>query len=240
MKYHENGDLHSYIDKAKGMLCWKDIIVILWEISGGIEHIHKSELIHVNLHGGNLLVENEHDSVYIVDMELYGPANKKISNQIYGVVPYVAPEILKGNPPTKASDIYSFGIILWIISAGIRPWCNRPHDLELATEICFGLRPEIIDGTPNAYIQLMTRCWNSNPTMRPTAAQLYDILGSWVNAICDDPNPSELSHQFDVAEEKKILYSEQNQFHRQIHPQAFYTSRHLYFPSLIGSTRSDE
>ncbi|CAI2166050.1 12504_t:CDS:2 [Funneliformis geosporum] len=112
-------------------------------------------------------------------MELYGPANKKISNQIYGVVPYVAPEILKGNPPTKASDIYSFGIILWIISAGIRPWCNRPHDLELATEICFGLRPEIIDGTPNAYIQLMTRCWNSNPTMRPTAAQLYDILGSW-------------------------------------------------------------
>ncbi|CAI2174324.1 14741_t:CDS:2 [Funneliformis geosporum] len=79
----------------------------------------------------------------------------------------------------KASDIFGFGIIMWTLSAGIRPWCNRPHDLELATEICFGLRPEIIDGTPNAYIQLMTRCWHPDPLKRPTASELYDLLGSW-------------------------------------------------------------
>ena len=36
---------------------------MLWEISGGIEYIHENGLVHGNLHGGNLLVENEQDSV---------------------------------------------------------------------------------------------------------------------------------------------------------------------------------
>ncbi|CAI2186051.1 7359_t:CDS:2 [Funneliformis geosporum] len=107
---------------------------------------------------------------------LHGPVNKINSNEIYGVLPYVAPEILKGNPPTKASDIYSFGIIMWTLSAGIRPWCNKPHDLKLAKEICSGLRPEIIDGTPNVYIQLMTQCLHSDSSKRPTASQLYESI----------------------------------------------------------------
>ena len=155
---------------------------------------------------GNLLVENEPDSVdmLIADVGLHGPIDKIDKIETYRVLPYVAPEVLKGNPPTKASDIYSFGIIMWTLSAGVRPWHYRAHDLRLASEICFGLRPEIVDGTPNAYIQLMTQCWHSDPSKRPTASKLYDLLGSWVTAICDDPDPSELSDQFDIAEEKNF------------------------------------
>ncbi|CAB4408134.1 unnamed protein product [Rhizophagus irregularis] len=109
MRYYENGDLHSYLDKAQGMLCWSDIVDMLWGISGGIENIHKSGLIHGHLHGG-----------------------------------------------------------------------------------------------------------------------------SWTFAIYDDPDPSELSDQFNIAEEKKFSDSERNKFQqRKIHPQAFYTSRLLYFPELI-------
>ncbi|CAI2186756.1 5690_t:CDS:2, partial [Funneliformis geosporum] len=108
-------------------------------------------------------------------------------NESYGVLPYVAPELLQGISPTKASDIYSFGIIMWTLSAGIRPWCNRPHDLELATLICLGNRPEIFEGTPNVYSQLMKQCWHPDPLKRPTASHLYELLGNWVSAICDDP-----------------------------------------------------
>ncbi|CAI2166048.1 12503_t:CDS:2 [Funneliformis geosporum] len=117
----------------------------------------------------------------------------KNSNGFYGVLPYIAPEILKGGLATKASDIYSFGIIMWTLSAGIRPFCNRPHDIKLATEIYLGHRPEIIDGTPNVYIQLMSQCWHSDHLKRPTASQLYELLGNWVNTICDEPQQSELS-----------------------------------------------
>ncbi|CAG8572640.1 15487_t:CDS:2 [Funneliformis caledonium] len=73
---------------------------------------------------------------------------------------------------------------------------------------------------------------------RDIVEMLWEIR-SWVISICDDPNPSEISHQFDVAEEKKFLYSEQNQFHQQSHPQAFYTSRLMYFPELINMFNSN-
>ncbi len=237
MKYYENKDLHSYLDKVQGTLCWRNIVKMLWGISGGIDYVHRSELIHGNLHGGNVLVEDEQDSVdaHVGDTGLHGPIDKENSNEIYGVLPYVAPEILKGNPPTIASDIYGFGIIMWALSAGIRPWFDRPHDLRLATRICLGFRPEIIDGTPNVYIQLMTQCWHPNPSKRPTASQLNNLLGNWVIAICDDPNQSELTDQFDVAEKKKFSDLEKNKFHQQsIHSQAFYTGRLLYFPELIN------
>ncbi|CAG8446560.1 4563_t:CDS:1, partial [Funneliformis caledonium] len=57
------------------MLCWKDVIEMLWGISGRIEHIHKNGLINSNLHGGNVLIENESGSEYIhiLDVELNGP-----------------------------------------------------------------------------------------------------------------------------------------------------------------------
>ncbi|CAG8765545.1 12855_t:CDS:2, partial [Funneliformis caledonium] len=64
MRYYENGDLHSYLDETQGMLCLRDIVEMLWEISGGIEYIHENGLIHGNLHGGNVLIENESGSIY--------------------------------------------------------------------------------------------------------------------------------------------------------------------------------
>ncbi|PKK67173.1 hypothetical protein RhiirC2_714313 [Rhizophagus irregularis] len=124
---------------------------------------------------------------------------------------------------------------MWTLSAGFRPWYDKPHDLRLASEICFGLRPEIIDGTPKVYIKLMTQCWHPDPSKRPTASKLSELLGNWLIAICDDPDPSEISDQFNVAEEKKFSDSERNKFRQpKIHPQAFYTSRLLYFPELIN------
>ncbi|CAG8472069.1 13262_t:CDS:2 [Funneliformis caledonium] len=63
MKYYENEDLHSYLDKAQGMTCWRDIVDFLWGASKGIQIIHENGLIHSNIHGGNLLVENMPDLI---------------------------------------------------------------------------------------------------------------------------------------------------------------------------------
>ena len=226
-KYYEDGDyLYSRIDDAHEILDWRNIVEMLWAISRSIEdhHDESEESFYGNLHGGNLL--DRDGSIRIIDTSQFSID----SNKIYGVLPYIAPEILRGNSPTKPSDIYSFGIIMWMLITGIHPFYDRSHDLKLAGEICSGLRPEIIDGIPDVYTRLMTQCWDSDPSKRPTASQLYESLESWIDVI-DNPESSKL---IEKNEEKRFPNLKRNKFHQQkIHPEAFYTSRFLYFPELV-------
>ncbi|PKC59293.1 kinase-like protein, partial [Rhizophagus irregularis] len=120
MRYYKNGSLYSYLKETLGVLCWRDIVDILWSISVGLKYIHEHDLVHGHLHGGNILVESDVNSVdtKITDTGLHGPVDKQLSpKQIYGVVPFVAPEIFNGNTPTKESDVYSFGMVMWMLSA---------------------------------------------------------------------------------------------------------------------------
>src|SRR3954469_3957382 len=136
MKYYANGNLYQYLDRSCETLSWRDMIDMLWGVAGGLDRIHGEEKVHGNLHGGNLLIEDEKISAdaRVGDVGLHGPCYQR-SNQIYGVMPYVAPEILRGERPTTASDIYSFGIIMNTFASGRRPWCYRAHDINLARDI---------------------------------------------------------------------------------------------------------
>ena len=215
MRYYKNGNLYSYLEESRGIFCWRDIVEMLWSISIGLNYIHELYLVHGHLHGGNILVESDTGSIdaKIADTGLHGPVDKQASSQkIYGVIPFVAPEILNGNTPTKVSDIYSFGMIMWMLSSGVRPYYDRPHDKHLIQEIRLGLRPRIVDGTPPVFAELMSQCLDSNPLNRPTASQLYENLGNWISAICDDPDTSDLSIQFDNAEEIKFSNLEKSHF----------------------------
>ena len=85
----------------------------LCHVAVQLEGIHKLNLVHGDFHNGNLLcLSNKHFTVS--DLGLCRPANQpNTNNDIYGVLPYMAPEVLRGKPYTKAADIYSFGIIMW-------------------------------------------------------------------------------------------------------------------------------
>ncbi|RIA78733.1 hypothetical protein C1645_201005 [Glomus cerebriforme] len=119
-------------------------------------------------------------------------------------------------------------MIMWMLSAGVRPYYDKPHDNQLIQEICSGLRPNVISGTPPVFSSLMLQCLDANPSNRPSASYLYECFGNWITAICDDPNPSELSNQFDIAEEIKFANLETLKFNiSPCHEGAIYFSRPL-------------
>ena len=49
-------------------------------------------------------------------MGLCGEVGNIDSTKIYGVMPYVAPEVLRGKPYTQAADIYSFSMIMYFVA----------------------------------------------------------------------------------------------------------------------------
>src|SRR5207253_3173814 len=77
-------------------------------------------------------------------------------NDIKGVMPYLAPELLSGRGSySQATDIYAFGIIMWEISSQQHPFHDIIHDRLLALRIVKGLRPKITEDTPEFYRVLM-------------------------------------------------------------------------------------
>ncbi|RHZ89659.1 hypothetical protein Glove_13g210 [Diversispora epigaea] len=232
-QYCKNGSLNknmNYISQQE----WRIKFNILRDIVKDLESIHNKELIHYNLHSGNIL-QNEHLTSFISDIGLSCPTdleninndddnnyndskniegdsesrirsdgesvgeskvgvsgglssgvnndgiNNRVSREgVYGVLPYIAPEVLRGDNYTSHSNIYSFGIIMWELLIGELIYSNQPHDINLQLEIINKeKRPFIPENAPEFYIDLMKKCWNDNPLQRPTSSYLYNYIKFW-------------------------------------------------------------
>src|ERR1051325_11903454 len=85
--------------------------------------------------------------------------NKVMIKNIYGVLPYVAPEVLRGKKYTQKSDIYGLGIIAYEICTGLPPYHDIAHDGLLAIKICQGLRPKSNYKVPQLILDIIQQCW---------------------------------------------------------------------------------
>src|SRR5581483_2417783 len=183
MDYANEGNLRECLTKIIKN-DWKQKLQMLYMIINGLNEIHKQNLIHCDFHDGNILNhnENEENKIFISDLGLCCPIYSFLKkDSIYGVIPFMAPEVLRGKPYTLVSDIYSFSMIMWEFTSGVTPFNDEPHDdIKLSVNICKGKRPEIIEGTPQCYIDLMKKCWNEDPSKRPSAFKIKDIIDKWI------------------------------------------------------------
>src|SRR6185369_15610106 len=182
MRYARNGNLRDYLTKRFKTLKWKDKIRILHSIILGLNSIHQEQLVHHDLHSGHVLrfIGLNQDAM-IADLGLSVPADQEQSG-IVGVVPYIAPEVLSGKPYTQKSDIYSFGILMSVISTGQQPFNDKAHGHGLMLKICEGLRPAFSNNTPRFYIKLAHKCMDADPDNRPTAVEILETVTFWKDA----------------------------------------------------------
>jgi len=89
----------------------------------------------------NILQGDALQHVYITDL---GLSKNEKEGKICGILPYIAPEVLVGQPYTKASDIYSLGVIMTEISTGQRAFDGIPFDDYLVSRIIDGSRPKCL------------------------------------------------------------------------------------------------
>ncbi|RIA90717.1 kinase-like domain-containing protein, partial [Glomus cerebriforme] len=239
MDYSEEGNLYDYIKgKTRFVLDWMKIIEDCCDLARMLNVLHSKNLVHGNLHGGNVL--NIIEGFTLTDMGLGHPADENPFSKIYGVLPFVAPEILCGGRYTMSADIYSFGIIMWMLASIQLPFADRPHDLELAKDIVNGLRPTIEIFMPGLFLDLMTRCWDENINKRPTSNELFKLLSEWKITLQNfDYTMDDYQHiivsQVDEADE---LYMDINFFRsHNIHEKAIYTSQLIDFCSLRKTNR---
>ncbi|POG58236.1 kinase-like domain-containing protein [Rhizophagus irregularis DAOM 181602=DAOM 197198] len=225
LEYCEDGNLRNYYLNNESDYYSK--INELQEIARGLLDIHNSGKVHKDFHSGNILLGT---FTLISDLGMCQPANNEKQSVkqegIYGVLPYMAPEVLRGYQYTKESDIYSFGIMMNEFISEETPYNNIPHNHALSIKICKGLRPNIFKYTPKLHADLITKCWDAKAENRPTAKELYQELE--VNFFYEDS-----SQRKEYNDKIKLnRTSEKRSSNIQTHPQAIYTSRLLNFKNL--------
>ena len=114
IEFAEKGNLRFVLSSNFNNILWNVKLRYLWQIAYFLKNLHELGYCHKDFHSGNILQDDSGGS-YISDFGLSGPSNKKKSDdkKICGVLPYIAPEVLNGEPYTLSSDIYSVGVI-WL------------------------------------------------------------------------------------------------------------------------------
>jgi tRNA A-37 threonylcarbamoyl transferase component Bud32 len=86
---------------------------------------------------------------------------------------YMAPEIYERVPYSAKVDVYSFGIMLWVLYTRKEPYADIPRVWDIPPHVMAGGRPAIPSRCPGALGELMDKCWTHVPSERP---DMYDVV----------------------------------------------------------------
>ncbi|RHZ79871.1 hypothetical protein Glove_140g84 [Diversispora epigaea] len=225
MDYAEYGSLRNLLNNKFENLTWRKKYNILSKIVIGLTNIHELGLMHKDFHSGNIVNQSLTLS-YITDFGLCKPVTENNPENIYGLIPYMAPETLNRGEYSQASDIYSFGMVMLEVLTSYPPYYNVPHNENLAMGICEEFKPEIKCEIPQFLKEIMEKCWNFEPLNRPTAKELKSQLEKY-DYNCNIEIRKQVNKQINVANKsnKNFIQYDPNE----MHPEAIYTSRYLPF-----------
>jgi len=123
-EYIIKGSLFDYIHVQKNKIQEQDQLTIAYEIAIAIKYLHSRKIFHCDLKSSNILIEDNW-KIKISDFGLSRIKNFLALQENKGRIGtphWMAPEIMKGNAYQEASDIFSYGMILWEIVANEIPY----------------------------------------------------------------------------------------------------------------------
>jgi serine/threonine protein kinase len=177
MELMEMGSLHDILQNKTMVLDGEVVLTILRDVISGLRFLHasKPQLIHCDLKARNVLVDAKLRAK-VSDFGLSGGV--ELLSCSGGTPFWMAPELLRnetGN--TTASDVYSFGILLYEIFSRKIPYEGDDHHepveiLKLIADPLVSKRPPVPKSCPSEFKDIMTACWRDDPLQRPSAEEI--------------------------------------------------------------------
>ncbi|XP_069500372.1 ephrin type-B receptor 4-like isoform X1 [Ambystoma mexicanum] len=181
-EYMENGALDSFLRLNDGQFTPIQLVGMLRGIASGMKYLSDMSYVHRDLAARNILV-NSNLVCKVSDFGLSRFLEENSSDPTYtsslgGKIPirWTAPEAIAFRKFTSASDVWSYGIVMWeVMSFGERPyWDMSNQDVINAIEQDYRLPPPT--DCPTSLHQLMLDCWQKDRNARPRFAQIVNAL----------------------------------------------------------------
>ncbi|MFQ5703064.1 MAG: protein kinase [Gemmatimonadales bacterium] len=160
----------------KGPLSPDKALPILREISWALLHAHGHGVIHRDIKPDNILIEEDGGRTLVTDFgiaEVADAMSHRDIGEITGTPEFMSPEQATGQPVDARSDIYSLGIVAFVMLSG-----RLPFDDSTPQEILSGhirtTPPKLLDvapGVPRPLAALVDRCLRKDPAERPQTGE---------------------------------------------------------------------
>ena len=139
MEYCSGGDLFSYLENRNFRLSEKRASTIIHLMSTAVYYMHSFGVAHRDLKPENVLMtsDDEEADIRILDFglsKILGPYEK--CDEPYGTLTYCAPEIIIDEPYSKAVDLWSLGIMTYLMVSGKLPF-NSEDENEIARQVVY-------------------------------------------------------------------------------------------------------
>jgi serine/threonine-protein kinase len=154
------------------------------QIADALDYVHRRGLVHGDVKPGNVLLPADGGPVRLAD---FGVARRvgDADGVVLATPEYVAPEVVAGDPPGPAADVYALGIALYELLCGRSPFRGGPSSEVLRRHAeCVAVPPP---GMPARLWSLIEACLQPHPRMRPSADALARQLRDARPALVDFP-----------------------------------------------------
>ncbi|XP_059837374.1 ephrin type-A receptor 7 isoform X4 [Hypanus sabinus] len=184
IEYMENGALDAFLRKHDGQFTVIQLVGMMRGIAAGMRYLADMGYVHRDLAARNILV----NSNLVCKVSDFGLSRiveddpEAVYTTTGGKIPvrWTAPEAIQYRKFTSASDVWSYGIVMWeVMSYGERPyWDMSNQDVIKAIEEGYRL-PAPMDCPPGLH-QLMLDCWQQERSERPKFDQIVGILDKMI------------------------------------------------------------
>lgn len=200
MEYAECGSLYNLLHSAEPQAHYTAAHSMSWclQCAEGVAYLHAMKpkaLIHRDLKPPNLLLVARGTVLKICDFGTACDIQTYMTNN-KGSAAWMAPEVFEGSNYSEKCDVFSWGIILWEVITR-----KKPFDEIGGSAFCImwavhrGTRPPLIKDLPEPIETLMTRCWDKEPSQRPSMNEVKDIMSHLMKYFPGSEEPLNLPHQ---------------------------------------------
>jgi serine/threonine-protein kinase len=179
MELVKGTDLLKIIKQNGSMpVSWK--LHIVREVARGLGAAHKMGIFHGDITPDNIIVNS--DKVTLIDFGVALQEHDNYKNMdatVMGKPVYMSPEQCAGDPIDDKSDVYSLGVILFLMFYGIPPFISQ-NPLEIMNMHRETPLPELDTPIPVEIKNLVYRMLDKIPRNRPGTLELEETLASLI------------------------------------------------------------